>query len=51
MKEEETKNLLLDCYRQCVKKIPAKAFIYACYFSVELNAYPEEFQTLIDNLF
>ena len=34
MKEEESKKFLLDTFRQCVKKIPSKSFIYACYFSI-----------------
>lgn len=34
MQEEESKKMLLECLRECIKKIPHKSYIYACYFSV-----------------
>lgn len=51
MKQEDQKQCLLDSFQSFIKLNPGKSYIYACYFTIQLNAYPEEFEKLMDRVF
>ena len=47
MKQDDTKKYFLNKFKICIQKIPYKSFIYAIFYAIEINNYPE-FESLID---
>lgn len=51
LSDEEKRRYFLEKFRICLNKLPFKNFIYAIYFTTQLQNYEKHMEKILDNLF